>query len=604
MKGLKVLLKIEFSKLNEKKHLYLIFAVSIILFLFLNSGRVQYRDYQNSQTEFKLVESARVKEYLMVEQYAGYGIRVLSLPPAISILTGFHSLQLSINIAEKFNINIDARAGHSQHYNYLYVFLFIGCILAMVYGGDDIQNIKFQRFLLFYFGRQYLLYTLIARIIVFTFVFSILHLVMLLYLLIFDLNLFTFDSFALYLGLLVTFGFFLLLGAYLSLHWSKNTGMRIVLTFFFFLVLIPSLIFVIGNFLEQKPKSVELENLRLTMNLESKLHKQFGSNSRHTSKKLNPAEIKKMMDMAIANHFAGIQNNERKVNQSIQNNLFIIGCLKTLSPIASMDYFRDSKNRFPILLKYGEKLKRQFIEYYARVKEMNLPKEKGVLPEFFKADENVFLTPPMIPDLYWIGLMVTLFHILVIGFLIGKRQKRIYTGTQSADIVTIVHPTKEIVLPIGTIEHFCTKDETILNYFYHVLMGNYQIIFDETHNYSDYFYIPTAGSIPLDNIALGAIGGLNPSFTKDMGKTEIMLRIASTTGKIVFADNCFEDLEEDEMERIKGVIQRKELRVLHIGRDLWFQYADNIVFSATDDSIKAGSYFKAFQDQSLSVASG
>ncbi len=605
--GFKAYFSVEIKNALNRRNIIVFTIIALILLFSISNGRGKFNQTIQDRHEFQKFEAKKVKQYIYLTQYGGFGFWLFFSPSPLSIIA---DSDLDVNLIAQVNAhnsleifrNSKNKSIFSQkNFNYSNLILIIGGILALFYGLSAFNNKNYIRFLSHQFDHRKLFrYALFSRSIIFIIGFLILHFFMLIYLLMYGINLFSIHSFLSELPLILTFALLIAIGCGIG-----TINKREVALFWAGAVLAASLFilpFALNIFAEKiiaghdSPYKIGYKNLSIIMSLEDELLSRYG---KFIEENGITDELKERLEKATADEYEKVKHNETEIIEYLKKGMHRNNLISMMFPINFSKSVKKELgggkgyHNFINFYRFALETKEGFTRYFFKLKAKEREPKKGTIESFIKGNENIFYAVPRLPSTYPIGIVISLLYIAAASFIAYRRYLRIFNATsEDRNVAEKISLSQPLRLLDGTLEYFRTKSNEIVEYLYQAFCGHCPIESEIDHDMSNFIYLPAPEDIPICKKILTSLAGFPPSYTKDKEKWEILFRVAAGTGKIIFVDGWFDDLKPDKMEIIKNITKQRKLQVFCIGRESDFEYADEIVISVTDDSIKASKYLK------------
>lgn len=426
------ILRFEIKRLPHKRNILLFLILCLLLTVFIQTGTIEYKLSLKNKEIFQNSEKTKVNQYVLYNQYGGFGLRLFFLPSAISILFSGSSdslLLASVNAAEKLNIfkpykgkYVFESPGYMFSTGILYIF---GCLFALLFGFTAKKNfLKFHSHFLGY-SKAFTSFV-ISRLIVIYLVFCLLN--MFSYFLIFinGVNIeLEFFFFWFIFGSLV-FTIFFLSGLFISAFKDKTSKIIILgSVYFLFVFLLPWMVDKISHFDASGIESYfnfELTNIKLYNKIERRLIKQFGP-YRKLADDEKQVFMKKVTE-ALNNEFRKIFEREKRMKLEILKRIKFNQILSSIFPttfLLSINRETSSTGYLNLIDFYDFAFERKkgFLEFYT-LKSFVAQNKPGNIENFIQKDENIYQAKSRFP--YGFGLGVGLTALYIIGtFFIGYR---------------------------------------------------------------------------------------------------------------------------------------------------------------------------------------
>jgi ABC-type transport system involved in multi-copper enzyme maturation permease subunit len=409
-----------------------------ILFLILSAyftqaGIKQYEEIVDSKEKFQEIEDLKVKQYLRYTQYASYGFRILFIPSALSAYFSNSSVlsQLTavIDAADVLNIYNPYKgktlyAEKSGGFKDVSgVILLLGSLFMLYLGYDSFRRREYTRYLTGLTGHKYVFFSIILTRVILAGLFFLVQIGSTLIL--FKMNHIALSAnhyyhlsvFAavMFLMLLFFFAFGAFIGGFKSL---APAIIMIGVVWFVFVFLFPG---VVKSLVSAKAENItstyqlEFENLKLVMDYERRAFNEVGI---FRGGKDVPEQVIKLAESFRDNEFVTIQEKENKLKKKHKDNLIFFQKLSVIFPTTfylSVNNEIGSRGyeNYHDFYSYIQKLKREFLNFYLDRKFHSDPENKNIEP-FTKGDENLFYAQSRLPAYMIAGIVVTLFHILIL----------------------------------------------------------------------------------------------------------------------------------------------------------------------------------------------
>jgi hypothetical protein len=424
----------------------------IVFFTLAIDGVHKYQDFLDNSKKFQESESEKISTYQRYDQYGGYGIRILSIPPSYGIIYNgsFKTILANVNTGERLLIATPLKGKGFFKKDNGYVDI-VGIILVffsffgLVTGYETTKNkgyinIFSQRRSS---GKRFFI-TILSRAVIIDLSSLLLISISFLVPLVKSLNLF--EGYFLYFALIVIglITFFFSIGAVVGA--CKKWGTSIILGLLFFL-----LVFMVPWMVEKRNSDsasdiqslfdFEKETLSVLMKVEKELKLKFGTlpvGEEPTKELMNAIE------QALNNEFKKLVQYEDKRKAEIFNKIIQNQKISALTPVSFFkttieEITGSGGNNFISFYNYCQKMKLEFLSFYIKKRFIE---KASVIESFVKGDENIFHAKSSLPAGFWFGIGLTLFYsvgLLFLSYRIHKKglkipePKKTYTIEQEKD---------------------------------------------------------------------------------------------------------------------------------------------------------------------------
>lgn len=439
----------------RKVEITIFLIITVLAIFFIQYGKTKYLNTCENIEIFQKSENARVSQYVMYRQYGAFGSKAKYVPSPHCTLYNdclIDGLTTSVNTAEKLDIYkpvkgnsfFIARSGYMTFLGFMLIF---GFLLGLLYGYQSTKNKEYLKLFSNITGSQSkkLFWSLIfSRLIILNIAFLLIVAISFLSLLLSGINLFQwpFAAIALVIFLVISFSF--ALGAVIGSIKNPVRPYILGVVYFLSIVFIPFLA-EMGN--EANGASIEsvlefeLDNLKTIMAVDKKLIDQYGSLK---SNEPAPPEFIKAVKEAVKKEHGIIMDRENRLKNEMLNKINQDQALSALFPV--LLYISTSKEissqgglSLVDFYSYCQQLKIDFINFYVnhRFPEdgTNSPDHIGRVENFIKDKENLFYAQSKLPGSFTLGVLVTLFYIIIL-FIITFRMN-----------VKYIHPGKSLDKP-------------------------------------------------------------------------------------------------------------------------------------------------------------
>lgn len=470
-----------FFGLRNKVIIILVFAFSLA---FVQSGINDYKDTLAQKEEFQELEKLKISQYINYRQYGQRGTRIIFIPTALSVFfinSGVLPVMTAhIDSGERLRIenpligkNVFAlkKFGFTDFSGIL---LFFGSLLALFYGYETLYYKEYLKTLAS-ISRRLPVFAclLVARITM---------IALLLALLIgsaltltninglsipIDSNLFNFI-----LSILLVSVFFFILGTTVGTLKYKMTGIpSLLICWFLLMFIIPA---GVNNYIDYRSNIIkplyklEMEKSKIVYKfekttLEKSLNPKYGEKASEATKNL--------MLNYWNNEFKVLNKLEQEMLEQMKQNLAQLQWVSALFPttnyitgtaeISSRGY-ENLMDFYKNLIKLKEKFVKSYID---KVYNLNWTR----VDPFLKGDENVYLAPSRLPGTYRLGVLLTLFYIILLTLFTYYRYRKILFVIPAVGEDTRQHP--DLKLTKGQFRIFSVESNVFLNRLYNIFSG-------------------------------------------------------------------------------------------------------------------------------------
>jgi hypothetical protein len=418
--------KFELLRTFSKKFYFIFIPFTFISIVFLFLRIEDIKIFEKEKNNFLEREQAKVKGYNNYEQYGAYGCRILIEPTKLILFSPIQNTNTTSNIDTKEIINIykneRGRNAFKKMSNRFYEFYhIIGSLFYLLFGWSAIRSEEFLSLL----KSQKRLYQIIfLRIFFVIFVTILLDISMIIILSAKGLKL-SVTEFKIYtfyiLAHIIVSSIFCTLG-FLARKWPIFKS-SLLTCLFFWVALSFGVSLGIDYYIENIAKTVE--DIEVVNAIKEKNTMQFEKESekrlRLMKKNDRNATLREMNELALK-----FINNGHKYNNIIdekitdeekgviikKENIQILFPTTFLESISTEMSGLGDRGRLEFL-KYVKIKREKFLNFY-RIKKY--VEDKKEIEPFFKKNENVFLSTPVLIKHYLKGIIL---HVLILFILIG-----------------------------------------------------------------------------------------------------------------------------------------------------------------------------------------
>jgi hypothetical protein len=415
--------------LNNKKNNLILLLFLIFSFYLVFAGVIRYKSFKKENENFIEYEKLKFQQYVTVEQYGGYGFRVLFNPPPLDVFFNSGSnrtVESNIDNKEvvKLNNSMHGRSFFSDKgyfRGFFDFFLFFGGFLFLYIGMRFFKSLKSLNFYKSIFGT--IKDTLIRLLAVDFFAFLI-------FLFFFAFSKFMGVNFSnsdfwkfcilgFYLSLLLAF--FYILGTVVAIFTirSRRLGLKIGLILWLLLVvIIPEMsnkyiAFKSGTI--HSSEKTNIEKLQATKEFELEA-KEYYLKSTREGKRDKDEVAREIMSKYINEIYPENIQKENKILDEIKN---LVLFYENQSIVFPTNYYRflsgeisaDGYSSYFAFLEYIMKMRDDFMRFY--IKERYYANDRKV-ESFIKGEENVFRAESRLPGNFWAGVGITGLYCLVL----------------------------------------------------------------------------------------------------------------------------------------------------------------------------------------------
>lgn len=586
MRLLKAFFVFEVKRRFRVWELVIFLAVTLLLISMAHDGKVKQLNTQADIKAFQIIETLKVQQYVLYSQYGGFGLNIMYIPPASSVLYAnpvFDSMVANVNTVEKLNIykGVNGRiffGANIGYMSFLDIILLLTVFFGLIYGYDAMRRKSFLQ-ALSTMEKNWKIYSaaFFSHVLLLSLAFFASVGISLLWLLTDQINLF--QPYLIIVGLwillmaAISFG----TGCIIGLLKSKTAGLvSLAVVFFCAIVLIPWL--ADKDNLAQADKlesqfDFELENVKISMAMEKRLIDTFGVYK--TGSAASP-ELIKAVQNSVNNEHKDLRERENRMKNDMSVIIKRCAIRDVFFPILSYKAMcrtisgQDGEN-FIGFYSYNQDVKKQFIDFYVE-KRLDSQNKPGKVENFIKGNENLYYAAARTDFAQYVpGMTVTLCYILI-TFLVGYSL-----------FIMRIHPLPRkgviddmnIALISGSDVLFNTQINRTAEIFYNILSGKIKrftgkLTLDEenivTPVKKDFAYMCSPAEIPGEatvNSLLHFFKGVMKMTGEQFRELKAGLgELAGEKGK-----QRFDRLEPDEQAklllRIVRVIPRK-IYMLHI----------------------------------------
>lgn len=440
MKFFRAVFRLEFKRFWCKRNVLIFLVFFLLLLYFLQDGINNYHSILSNKDLFQETERTKVDQYVLYTQYGAYGIRLLFIPSPLSVVFNnssvFNGLIAGVDSGERLNIynNFKGKnlfAERSAGYmDFSGIIILLGCILALLYGFDALQNREYLKWLASFLGlRRFFFALLVSRVFLVGLLLVLLAGLSLAWMQVKGLSLFNVHFIYFILTAFLVLTFFLLVGALIGTLKNRTTGfIAIFSVYFIFIFLIPWTMSKIVYVRAGDIKSIyqlELEKLRIIMDFERKSFNEVGI---YRSGDVAPQDIKRRIEKVLNNEYKKIYRLEDEMREDILRNIkrhHLITALIPTTFYTAVNYELSSSGYLNFLDYYvfSQERKRQFITFYVQ-KKFYSKSEPGKVETFIKGDENIYYAANRLPGNFGYGVLLNLLYIAVLSLLTFLRFKK------------------------------------------------------------------------------------------------------------------------------------------------------------------------------------
>lgn len=410
----------------------------------MHEGKIKYSNLLENKNVFKELEAEKVKNYVYYDQYGGYGMKIIYIPPPFIILHSdfnFDDIVANVNIGERLNLNMTLNEGfsieNSGFMDLLGIILIFSIIASLICGYEITNKNEYFKVL----SRQYFcgiifFKSVISNIIVINFAFLLLIGICAIWLFINGINLFDMPLVYVALSVILVTSLFLSIGTIIGgINKEKSTKVTILIVMIILFVLfIPWLTYKINQTAKdeiESIKSVELKNLKILMAAERRAFKKIGIYKNEGKKA--PEDVIKIVEEDQKNDFKKIEENEERRINDVLNRIKGKQSLLSFFPITfvismNMEISGFGGRSYIEFYLFSKKIKQYFKNFIIR-KKIYENAEPGKVEPFITKDDNknVFYAKSHLPYNFWLGVFLTPFYTVLLLFLsfilLKKRQK-------------------------------------------------------------------------------------------------------------------------------------------------------------------------------------
>lgn len=436
----------EFKRLL-RKYLTAFVVALIVLITFAIDGVHKYQSFLEDSKKFQESEKEKVSTYQRYDQYGGYGIRLLSIPPSYGIIyySSFKTILANVNTGERLMIASPLKGKGFFKKDNGYVDI-VGIILIFfsLFGLVTGHKTTKIRDYISIFSRcrtsaKGFFIIILPRLVIINLLSLLLISISFLVPLVKSLNLF--DGYFLYFAVTVVglITFFFSIGAVVGV--CKKWGTSIILGLLFFL-----LVFIVPWMIEKRNSDsasdiqslfdFEKETLSVLMKVEKELKLKYGTLP------VGEAPSKELMnaiELALKNEFKKLVEYENKRKNEIYNKIIQNQKITALMPVT---FFKTTVeeiagcggNNLISFYDYCQKRKLEFLAFYIKKRYIE---KASVIESFVKKNENIFHAKSSLPAGFLNGIVLTLFYIvglLFVSYRIHKKRQKIPESSRAYQI--------------------------------------------------------------------------------------------------------------------------------------------------------------------------
>jgi hypothetical protein len=513
MKTFSSIFKFEAKRLILKRNFIILLLIWIILFAFILDGYMAYRDSQKNKKEYQNFEDEKVKNYVTITQYGGYGIGLSVIPNITVILFSnsgkFVDMNSNINSGETLDIYMpfkDSIIFKSRSKNYLEfagILFLLSSFLSIIYGFDITKRKEYLKCLSSLLGlRRTLCFTIASRILISIIISGCLLFSIPIVLLAFGLNLYNWVLYILFFLISLNIIFFFLLGAYIGSK-KKNKVALLGIIYFLAVFILPwglNKLSQINADVMKSNNSIRLENLKIMMEWERNARDQVGT---FKSGNRVPKEIRELIANVLKKEYRKFNNLENRRKYEITTKIRFNHLLLSLFPPSFfLSSFDELSSRglmsYIDFYSFNQKTKYEFIAFYVNEKFVKETKPGEIKP-FKTGDKYILNLKSNIPFHFILGIILTVFYATVVTY-------RTYININASIFPKVdkkdFNNLKKNFL-IGEHNHITYYNKIVLDFFLNIFFGkleNRLITIDGKiiRNRKPFLYIPEYTFFPKD----------------------------------------------------------------------------------------------------------
>lgn len=516
---------LELKRLLSRKSIILFLLFLLFSLYFVQEGINEYKNVIKNKENFQEIERLNIRQFINYTQYGAYGFRLLFIPSPMSIffsnsgvtseLTAFLDSGVRLKIYNSSlgkNLYTEKSGGFKDFFGFV---LLLGSFLCLFWGYDCLHNREFLKFLSSVLNYKKVYFSMTgARVILFDLFFLFTVGCSLLLMKLNNVSLTTNEYIYLLIYIVVMmllFLFFFILGILAGCIKSKSLGIiMIIVLWFCFVLLIPGTISkVVSKQADNITSAYDLEQKKLKL-LQDFERKALDEAQRYKSMNERKESERKLIESYWDNEFKKIQEYEKEMQDDMEKNLKYFQRLSLIFPPSfylSVHNEISSKGyqNFFHFYQYVQKLQRQFVRYYQFKKFYS---NYSKVEPFVKGEENIFYAKSLLPRYFLMGLLLTIFYVIVLSVIAYSRFKKFLfvlpdkAGPDPNKLDLSINSGEAVVL--------LTTAGTIIDQLYNVFSGikrgfkgrvmfnRKNVVPDESKEKQDFVYLCQPDKIPGD----------------------------------------------------------------------------------------------------------
>jgi ABC-type transport system involved in multi-copper enzyme maturation permease subunit len=420
---------LETTRFSNKKYITFILLFLLVSGYAIQFGVTQYKHMLEEKTYFQEFETGKVKQFIYVNQYSDYGVRILFIPSQMSAFFNAGAapqhMTAFIDTSERIKIynplkgqNAFARF-NSGFLSFSGLILLFGTFAALLYGYYTFRNQDWIQFLESILGDQkkffaflvvsrllliFLFCVLLASVSIVVFVLNGIHIPF------GDISLYFLGMFS----MLCCFFFMGILSGFIKNPFSSIT--TLVAAWLIFTILYPAIISqwtFTNSRSTQSNYKVEAEKQKLFMSFEKRSFKELGifdQSKRGTEKE-------KLMFLDFWNNeFRQVMEKEQILIEELKKHAQFY---QTLAGFCPSSFFISLSNEISskgfgnlvAFYVYAQQMKRDFVWFRA---ENYIFSNRDDILAFIKGDENIFYGKSMLPENFDFGMAMNAIWLMVL----------------------------------------------------------------------------------------------------------------------------------------------------------------------------------------------
>lgn len=582
---------LETRRFLKKRNILLILIIIAILALFCADGIEEYESIRESQKPFQELEKKKVKKHIHYTFYGIRGVRLLLIPDPMSLFFNdskvFNSLVADIDTAEKLNISNNLKgkelfSGSGGYMDIAGIIFMLGSFFGLIYGYDATRNIQYIRFLVRISEKKNIVFFIIlSRIILLSIVFFEIVCSTLIFLLL--KGIFLNSYFFWYnLILLLVLAFFTSIGALLGTLGKKSIRLIALPSVYFFLIFfvpwfVQKAVYIEAKIGIESIYEYEYRSFKYIMDFEERFYEKFKV---WKSGDIAPDDIKTMIESGQEEEYKKLRNSEKDRIKVIEKwirtyqhlsaffpSTFYLSVNKEISSLGFKNFIRFYRHAY--------EMKHRFIKFYIDRKFYRMLPKKGV-ESFLKANEGIFKSECGLPSGFWLGIVLTIFQIVIFIVLTIKKCKSRLEGKPGS--------LRELKVNISTgkLNTLLTGDIGLKTQVFNSISGKGETFTDVTVNLKPpeikkFVYLFDTAKFPED-ITPGALHQFlfGKKLIDNTPIWKILFEFAVSRGeegRIIILDGFIKSIKKDlepgmgGIKKIKEIVSRKSLKILIITDD-------------------------------------